>query len=98
MSLCINLRFLKPLDTVLLDKACGCCHTIITVEDGVVAGGLASAVSQYIAEKKYGVKVVQLGIPDKFIEQGTVEQLISECGYNADNIYDSIKEAYDAKK
>ena len=94
----INMRFLKPLDTVLLDKACGCCHTIITVEDGVIAGGLASAVSQYVAEKKYGVKVVQLGIPDKFIEQGTVEQLISECGYNADNIYDSIKEAYDAKK
>ena len=94
----INMRFLKPLDFSLLDKACGCCHTIITVEDGAVMGGLASAVSQYVAEKNYGVKVVQLGIPDKFIEQGTVEELVAECGYSADNIYNSILEAYGAKK
>lgn len=94
----IDMRFLKPMDTELVDMACKICHTIITVEDGVVAGGLASAVSQYVAANNYGVKVVQLGIPDKFVEQGTVDELISECGYNADNIYDSIKEAYGSKK
>ncbi len=94
----IDMRFLKPMDTELVDMACKICHTIITVEDGVVAGGLASAVSQYVAANNYGVKVVQLGIPDKFVEQGTVDELISECGYNADNIYDSIKEVYGSKK
>ena len=86
----INMRFLKPLDLDMVKYACDRCKTIITVEDGAVSGGLGSAVSEYVASLGRGVKVISLGIPDKFIEQGTVEELISECGYNADNIYDSI--------
>ena len=89
----INMRFLKPLDTLLLGEACNRCHTIITVEDGAVAGGLASAVAEYVAQHNLNVKVVSLGIPDRFIEQGTVDELISECGYNVDSIYNSIIEA-----
>ena len=89
----INMRFLKPLDTLLLGEACSRCHTIITVEDGAVAGGLASAVAEYVAQHNLDVKVVSLGIPDRFIEQGTVDELISECGYNVDSIYNSIIEA-----
>ncbi len=86
----INMRFLKPLDKGMVDYACRRCDTIITVEDGAVMGGLASAVSEYVASVHPGKKVVSLGIPDKFIEQGTVDELISECGYNVDNIYNSI--------
>ena len=86
----INMRFLKPLDFSMVDLACSKCKTIITVEDGALLGGLGSAVSEYVAAKGCQVKVISLGIPDKFIQQGTVEQLVSECGYNADNIYDSI--------
>lgn len=86
----INMRFLKPLDLDLLKYACDRCKTIITVEDGTVNGGLGSAVSEYVASLGRGVKVISLGIPDKFVEQGTVEELISECGYNVDNIYNSI--------
>ena len=86
----INMRFLKPLDFDLLKYACDRCKTIITVEDGTVNGGLGSAVSEYVASLGRGVKVISLGIPDKFVEQGTVEELISECGYNVDNIYNSI--------
>jgi 1-deoxy-D-xylulose-5-phosphate synthase len=86
----INMRFLKPLDLDLVKYACDRCKTIITVEDGTVNGGLGSAVSEYVASLGRGVKVISLGIPDKFVEQGTVEELISECGYNADNIYNSI--------
>lgn len=89
----INMRFLKPLDTLLLGEACSRCHTIITVEDGAVTGGLASAVAEYVAQHNLNVKVVSLGIPDRFIEQGTVDELISECGYNVDSIYNSIIEA-----
>ena len=84
------MRFLKPLDTEMVDYACGRSSTIITVEDGVVKGGLASAVSEYVASAHPGIKVISLGIPDRFIEQGTVDELITECGYNVDNIYDSI--------
>lgn len=86
----INMRFLKPLDFDLVKYACDRCKTIITVEDGTVNGGLGSAVSEFVASLGRGVKVISLGIPDKFVEQGTVEELISECGYNADNIYNSI--------
>ena len=86
----INMRFLKPLDTSMVDYACGKCGTIITVEDGALLGGLGSAVSEYVASVHPGIKVISLGIPDKFVEQGTVDELISECGYNVDNIYDSI--------
>lgn len=86
----INMRFLKPLDLDLVKYACDRCKTIITVEDGTVNGGLGSAVSEYVASMGRGVKVISLGIPDKFVEQGTVEELISECGYNVDNIYNSI--------
>ena len=89
----INMRFLKPLDTLLLGETCNRCHTIITVEDGAVTGGLASAVAEYVAQHNLNVKVVSLGIPDRFIEQGTVDELISECGYNVDSIYNSIIEA-----
>ena len=86
----INMRFLKPLDFEMVDMACASCNTIITVEDGAVLGGLGSAVSEYVSAKGYNIKVISLGIPDRFIEQGTVDELISECGYNVENIYDSI--------
>ena len=86
----INMRFLKPLDFDLVKYACDRCKTIITVEDGTLNGGLGSAVSEFVASLGRGVKVISLGIPDKFVEQGTVEELISECGYNVDNIYNSI--------
>ena len=86
----INMRFLKPLDLDLVKYACDRCKTIITVEDGTLNGGLGSAVSEFVASLGRGVKVISLGIPDKFVEQGTVEELISECGYNVDNIYNSI--------
>ena len=93
----INMRFLKPLDEEMVEKACSRCHTIITVEDGVVFGGLGSAVSEYVSRMNHNVKVISLGIPDKFIEQGTVEELIAECGYSADNIYNSIVDSEKAK-
>lgn len=93
----INMRFLKPLDESLLEAACTKCHTFITVEDGALLGGLASAVSEFAARRNADVKIVALGIPDKFIEQGTVDELISECGYNVDNIYDSIVGAASVK-
>lgn len=85
-----NMRFIKPIDTVAIDSAAANCKTIITVEDGSVSGGLYSAVSEYIATNSLNVKVVGLGVPDRFIEQGTVEELIGECGYDINGIYNTI--------
>ncbi|PKO96314.1 MAG: 1-deoxy-D-xylulose-5-phosphate synthase [Bacteroidetes bacterium HGW-Bacteroidetes-7] len=85
-----NMRFIKPIDTFAIDSAATNCKTIITVEDGSVSGGLYSAVSEYVATNSLNVKVVGLGVPDRFIEQGTVEELIGECGYDINGIYNTI--------
>jgi Deoxyxylulose-5-phosphate synthase len=57
-------------------------------------GGLHSAVSEFVADNKYNVNVIPMGIPDRFIDQGTVNELISECGYNVDDIYKKLTEVY----
>ncbi len=85
-----NMRFLKPIDTDALDYMSKKCKTVITVEDGSVTGGLFSAVSEYIAANSLEVKIIGLGVPDRFIEQGTVPELFAECGYDEDGIYNTI--------
>ena len=85
-----NMRFIKPLDIDAINCAAAGCKTIITVEDGSVSGGLYSAVSEYVATNSLNVKVIGLGVPDRFIEQGTVEELIGECGYDVNGIYNTI--------
>lgn len=81
-----NMRFLKPLDTEALKTATEKCTTIITIEDGTLKGGLYSEVCEYTASQTPCVRVIGMGIPDTFVEQGSIEELISECGYNTDNI------------
>lgn len=93
-----NMRFVKPIDNEAIEMAISKCRTIITVEDGSVKGGLFSAVSEYISEKSADVRVIGLGVPDRFIEQGTVDELISECGYDFDGIYNTIVNVSREKK
>ena len=81
-----DMRFLKPLDTDAIDRTAEKCTTIITVEDGTVIGGLHGAVAEYLSRKGYSGKIIGLGIPDTFIEQGTVSELRAECGFGKDDI------------
>lgn len=85
-----NMRFIKPVDQEILADVCKKATTIITIEDGALYGGLHSAVSEYIAENGLGNRVVGMGIPDRFVEQGSVAELHQECGYDADAIYQTI--------
>ena len=89
-----NMRFLKPIDTKALENACSLCETLITIEDGTVVGGLFSAVSEYAAETGFKGKIIKMGIPDKFIEQGSINQLMSECQYDTGDIYDMLKKSF----
>lgn len=86
----IDLRFLKPFDEDAVLKAAARCKRIITVEDGAILGGLYSAISEFVASRSLNVKVEGLGIPDQFIEQGTIPQLKAECGYDKEGILKSI--------
>lgn len=77
-----DMRFLKPLDEELLKVLLQKFKKIITVEDGTITGGLGSAVLEFMSDRNYQANLIRLGIPDHFIEQGTVEELQHECGYD----------------
>ena len=86
-----NIRYVKPVDTALLDRICKDHKTIITVEDGCVEGGLHGAVAEYVAEVAPGVRVIPIGVPDRFIAQDTQKNQRAECGLTADAIGDRIR-------
>lgn len=84
-----NMRFVKPLDTEMLADVATRFKHVITVEDGCIAGGFGSTVLEWFNDNGGGVQVTRLGIPDQFIEHGPQAQLISNCGYNVDDIYNA---------
>ena len=86
------MRFLKPLDTEAVDYALDRVTRIITLEDGVVSGGLYGAVAEYVGSRQDGsrCRIEAMGMPDRFVEQGTPGELYSECGYNTDDILRKI--------
>lgn len=85
-----DMRFLKPIDTDILDEVGKNFQKIVTIEDGVIKGGLGSAVLEYMADKGYKPEVVRLGIPDKFIEHGTVAELRKIIGVDAESIAERL--------
>jgi 1-deoxy-D-xylulose-5-phosphate synthase len=86
----VDMRFVKPLDTALLDELATTHHTIITVEDGTVVGGFGSAVAEYYADKDKRPKVVRLGVEDRIVEHGTQRELHDELSMGPDGIYEAI--------
>jgi 1-deoxy-D-xylulose-5-phosphate synthase len=81
-----DLRFVKPIDEILLHEVFGKFNHVITVEDGCIQGGFGSAVIEFMVDNGYKSQVVRLGIPDKIIEHGSQSQLYAECQYDADAI------------
>ena len=88
-----DLRFAKPLDEELLHEVGRRFKRVITVEDGVLRGGVGEAVSAFFNGNGYDVKVQSLGISDRFVEQGTPAELYAECGYDTEGILKAIYEA-----
>ena len=88
-----DLRFAKPLDEELLRNVGKRFSKIITVEDGILRGGVGEAVASFLNENGYKTNVVKLGIADTFIEHGTLEQLHAMCGIDSVGIEQAITEA-----
>jgi len=86
-----DLRFLKPIDDALLHEIFSKFDKIITVEDGSMVGGLGSAVLEFAADHNQKAGLKRLGVPDRFVEQGTQEELYKECGYDKEGIKQAIK-------
>ncbi len=92
-----DMRFVKPIDETMLHEIFSKFKNIITVENGVIAGGMGSAVIEFMADHEYHSKVIRLGIPDRFIEHGTQGELYAQCGFDADGIYKTAHQIVDKK-
>lgn len=88
----VNIRFIKPVDGEMLQKAAERCEHIVTVEDNLRKGGFGSKVLEYYGDKGIKADVLNLAFPDRYIEQGTQAQLFERYGLDAAGIYKSIKE------
>lgn len=85
-----DLRFVKPLDEALLHTIFKTYKKIITIEDGCIKGGAGSAILEFAAENNYNSSIKVLGIPDTFIEQGTVDELYHAVGLSPEKIKKEI--------
>lgn len=91
---CYDMRFVKPLDHDLLHEIMGHFGYILTVEDNALAGGFGSAVLEFMNEHDYSCKVKRLGIPDRFIEHGSLTELHKHCEYDTQSIFDELITIY----
>ena len=85
-----DMRFLKPIDEEILKEVAERFNRIITVEDGMRTGGLGSAVVEWMSDHGYHPQITRLGLPDEFVEHGTVEQLQHIVGIDAEGIAKAI--------
>ena len=86
-----DMRFAKPIDELLLHEVFGKFKTVITVEDGTLLGGMGSAVLEFMSDHGYQAQVVRLGIPDRFVDHGSQQELYKECSFDAQSIYETAK-------
>lgn len=86
-----DMRYLKPIDGGILDEVAQRFSRVITVEDGVRCGGLGTAVTEWMADHHYTPEIVRLGLPDEFVEHGTVSELRRIAGIDKATIIQHIK-------
>lgn len=86
----VNLRFAKPLDYEMLDEVLDYHSLIVTMEENVLSGGVGEHICRYVEMHSTGVRVIACGIPDKFIHQGSIKELLEETGLDAQSIYQKI--------
>jgi 1-deoxy-D-xylulose-5-phosphate synthase len=89
-----DMRFIKPLDADLVLELARSHEALVTIEEGCVMGGAGSAVLECLAAGDALVPVLQLGLPDRFVEHGDVGQLMAQCGLNAAGIEKSIVQRF----
>lgn len=88
----INMRFVKPLDTELIDDVASRFNKIVTLEENALMGGFGSGVAEYLTEKRYKNDLLKIGLPDEFIEHGTQEELHALLELDPAGITKRVKE------
>ena len=87
-----DMRFVKPLDEILLHEVFSKFDKVITVEDGCIMGGMGTAILEFMIDNGYNSQVKRLGIPDTIIEHGSQDQLYAECSYDTEGMIKAAKE------
>jgi 1-deoxy-D-xylulose-5-phosphate synthase len=89
-----DMRFLKPLDEAALKTVAENFKNIVTIEDGTIKGGFGSAVLEFFAANHINANILQIGIPDRFIEHGTPNELYHLLGMDCEGIVGKIRERF----
>ena len=88
----VNMRFVKPLDTELLNTLAANYRLLVTVEENAVKGGAGSGVNEYLLANGLNTPVLNLGLPDHFVDHGSTTQLLKECGLDAEGIVNATQQ------
>jgi 1-deoxy-D-xylulose-5-phosphate synthase len=94
----VNMRFAKPLDYELLDDVAAKFRKIVTLEENSVIGGFGSGVIEYFSDKNYKNDILRIGLPDKFVDHGTQEELHKMLGIDPEGIVNKVTEFIDIRK
>jgi 1-deoxy-D-xylulose-5-phosphate synthase len=89
-----NMRFVKPLDTALVEELARTHDALVTVEEGCVMGGAGSAVAEHLNAVGLTVPMLHLGLPDTFVEHGDPALLLAQCGLDAAGIEASVQKRF----
>ncbi|WP_340123314.1 1-deoxy-D-xylulose-5-phosphate synthase [Methylobacter svalbardensis] len=87
----VNMRFVKPIDAELILELAKSHDVLITVEENVLSGGAGSAVNDFLQAQQILMPVLNIGLPDSFVEQGTREELLSLCGLDIQGIFAKVE-------
>ena len=94
----VDMRFVKPLDAALVAQLAASHDLIVTIEEGALMGGAGSAVSEALSAAGFVKPLLQLGLPDQFIDHGDAQQLLAQCGLDASGIVASVRERLGSKE
>lgn len=92
----VNMRFVKPLDTALIDQLIIDHDLIVTIEENAILGGAGSGINEYLHSIKNTIPVINLGLPDEFLDHGNHQQMLKDCGLDEKGIIDSVNNYFQA--
>ncbi|MDH5765572.1 MAG: 1-deoxy-D-xylulose-5-phosphate synthase [Gammaproteobacteria bacterium] len=88
----VNMRFIKPLDTALLNQLAQDYSLLVTVEENALMGGAGSSVNEHLLNQQKNCQVLNLGLPDQFVEHGNTAKLLADCGLDTQGVVKAIRE------
>ncbi|MBG6634812.1 1-deoxy-D-xylulose-5-phosphate synthase [Pseudomonas aeruginosa] len=91
----VDMRFVKPLDEALVRELAGSHELLVTIEENAVMGGAGSAVGEFLASEGLEVPLLQLGLPDYYVEHAKPSEMLAECGLDAAGIEKAVRQRLD---